>query len=318
MCPWEPRRLELTEILIKAGCNPITRNSKGQTVFEVPIEREYTSVVELLLSYNVPLPPDILPIALQKCSTPQMAEPMIRNGADVHSTASDGNTVLHLAITKYAESICLDLVKRFIEAGCNPITCNSEGQTVLETAITCGYTLVVEHLLSCNVPFPPNIIEIALRQRSTPQMVKVLIRKGADVHSTASDGNTVLHLAITEHAESMCLDLVKTLIEAGCNSMAQDSDANTVLEAAMIRGYTSVAQYLLSRDITLPPTFDILYKVLQQQCSPQMIQLLARKCANDLVVMSESRWDTLLQLVHASYTGVDRQWVVEILGDARG
>ena len=219
MCPWEPRRLELTEILIKAGCNPITRNSKGQTVFEVPIEREYTSVVELLLSYNVPLPPDILPIALQKCSIPQMAEFMIRNGADVHSTASDGNTVLHLAIT--------------------------------------------------------------------------------------------------EHAESMRLDLVKTLIEAGCNSMAQDSDANTVLEAAMIRGYTSVAQYLLSRDITLPPTFDILYKVLQQQCSPQMIQLLARKCANDLVVMSESRWDTLLQLVHASYTGVDRQWVVEILGDAR-
>ena len=150
MCPWEPRSLELTQMIIDAGCNPQVHNLRGETPVTIAVKRGHLSVVEHLLSCNVPFPPDILPIALRSRSTPQVIEFLIRKGADVNSTTSSGDTVFHLAITKYAESTCLDLINRFIQVGCNPTTCNSEGKTVIEVAIMRGYTSVVNHLILCN------------------------------------------------------------------------------------------------------------------------------------------------------------------------
>ena len=306
--------LHLVKRFIEAGFDATTCNSEGKTVLEAAIQRGYASVVEHLLLCNISLPPNILPTMLQNHSFPHMVEFLIRKGADVHSTASNGDTVLHLAIAKYAEQTCLDLVKRFIKAGFNATACNSKGKTVLDVAIERGYTSVVEHLLSRNVPSPPSILPTALQNRSTPRMVELLIRKGADVHSTTSDGDTLLHLAVAKYPPLTCLHLVKILVDAGCNPMAHDSKAETVLEAVMKRGYASVMQYLLSCNVPLPPAFDFLSKALLQCCIPQIVvQLLAHQSANDLAVMTESHWNILHQLARASYIGPDRQWVIEFL-----
>ena len=305
--------LNLVKIFIEAGCDPTTHNSKDQTAFKLAIGHGYTSVVDQLLSCNLPFPPNSLPIALQDRSTPEMVEFLIRKGADVHSATSYGDTVLHLAVAQYVESTCLKLVKSFIRAGCNPTTRNSAGKTVFEVAIERHYTSVVEHLLSCKVPFPPDILPIALQNRSTPQMVESLIRNHADVNFTTADGDTVLHLAVAKYVELTCLDLAKILINAGSNPILCDSHGETVLEAAMKRGYALVTQHLLSCNLPLPPIFDVLSKALQRRCIPQIIQLLVYHSANDLAVMTESHWDTLLQFTHDSYIGVDRQWVVEFL-----
>ena len=183
---------DLVESFIQAGCNPTTRNFKGNTALEAAIEPGHTLVVERLLSCNDPLPPDILLFALRKRSAPQIIQSLIRKGVNVHSTTSDGGTVLHLAITQYAERIYWDLVKNFIGAGCNPTACNSRGNTVLEAAVERGQTLVVDLLLSHNVPFPCDVILLALRHRLSSQTIQCLIRQGADVHSTTSDGDTVV------------------------------------------------------------------------------------------------------------------------------
>ena len=106
-------------------------------------------------------------------------------------------------------------MKTLIEAGCNPAVCGFQGRTVLEAAVEAGYTSVVEHLLSCNVPVLPYILPIALRRGSTVQMIQILLRKGADACSAMSNGNNVVHLAIAEYPELPCLDLVKTFIFCG-------------------------------------------------------------------------------------------------------
>ena len=216
MCPWEPRRLELVQILINAGRNPHSHNLQGETPFTIAIKRGYSSVVELLLSCNVPIHANILLFILRQSSTPQIIQSLILKGADVRPTMSNGDTVLHLAIAEYVGGTCLDLVKIFIQAGCNPTAYDSEGKTVLEAAIKRGHTLVVDHLLACNVPFPHDILLTALQLRSTLQMVQFLIHEGADVHSTAmSNGDAVLHLAIADsHLEGMCWDLVRSFIDA--------------------------------------------------------------------------------------------------------
>ena len=309
---------DLVKSFIKAGCNPTACNSEGKTVLDAAIGRGYISVVELLFSCNVPFPPDILPIALRRRSTLQMIQFLIRKGTDVHSTASNGDTVLHLAIAEYVEGTCRELVESFIQAGCNPTTCNSKGETVLDAAIKRGHTSVVELLLWCNVPFPSDILPIMLRQNSTPQTIEFLIRKGADVHSTTSNGNTVLHLAITEYyLEVICCDLVKSFIKVGCNPTACNLEGKTVLEAAIERRYASVVELLLSCNVPTPP--DILLIALRNRSTLQMIRLfLPRDSSNSHATMFGSHWDTILQLVHTSYSKQDCQQVINFLDAVRG
>ena len=309
--------LDLVKIFIETGCNTTARNSKGQTVFQFAFQRGYTSVLEHLLSSNVPFPPHVLPFALRNQSTLQMVEMLVHKGANVNITASNGDSVLHLAVACYSQSRCLYLVKNFIEAGCDPTTYNFGGETIFHVAVSRDYTSVVEYLFSVNVSPPPDIIPLALQKRSAPQMIELLVCNGADVNSATSNGDSVLHLAIVEYFEPICLDLVKRLIEAGCSPTARNLDAETPLDSAMKRGYMAVTQYLLSRTVPLSPTFNILSRALQKRCIPEVIGLLARNTTDDLVTMSESNWGTLLQLAHSSYIGLDRSRVIKCLNDGR-
>ena len=47
---WEPRSLELTSMLSKAGCNPHILHLRGETPVTVVVKRGYLSVVEHPLS----------------------------------------------------------------------------------------------------------------------------------------------------------------------------------------------------------------------------------------------------------------------------
>ena len=308
MCPWEPRRLELVQILINAGCNPHSCNLRGETPFTIAIKRGYSSVVELLLSYNGPFPPNILPIVLRETLSPQIVQSLVRKGADVHSTTSNGDTVLHLAMSERDESRCLDLVKSFIEAGCNPASRNSKGQTVLDAAIQRGYTSVVDLLLMRSVPLPPDILLFALRRRSSLNIVQLLIQKGADVHLTTSNGDNVLHLAMSERDESRCLDLVKSFIEAGCNPTSCNSEGQTVLDAAIQRGYTLVIELLLSCNVSFPP--DILQRALYRRSTLQMVQFLIHKGAD--VHSTAFNGDTILHLAITEHVESRRLDLVKI------
>ena len=305
----------LIKSFVTAGCYPFTPNSRGQTALEIAIERRYTSVLQLL-SYDSSFPFDVIPFTLPHRRTPQITKPLVLKGADARPAASAGDTALHFVITECPQTTCLDLVKRFIKAGCNPAICNSEGLTALETALQHGYDIVVEYLLSCGTPCPPYILPMAFQKRLNPCAIESMIRNGADVHFMTPDGEITLCLAINAgYSKLACLNLVKILVNAGC---AEDSDSRkAALEAAITkRGYTSVVQFLLSCDIHLS-SLDILSKALQKQCSPQMIRFLARKYLDDIVVESVSHWDTLLELVHASYSEQDCHRLLRILDAAR-
>ena len=258
----EPTSLDLVKRFIDAGCNPTTCNARGNTVLEAALERRYTSVVEYLLARNHPLPHNILSAALQHRSTPQIVQALLCKGANVHSTTSEGDTILHLAIARYQEPTCLDLVARFINAGRDPTTCNAQGETVLEAALERRYTSVVEHLLACHHTVPREILLAALQVNTTPQIVQALLCKGANVHSTTSEGDTLLHLAIARYQEPTCLDLVKRFNRAGCNPAVCNAHKESVLAAAIARRYTSVVEYLLSCNV--PGSLDILESARQR------------------------------------------------------
>lgn len=146
-------------------------------------------------------------------------------------------------------------------------------------------------------------------------MVEHLIHKGPDVHFTMSNRDTIPHLAIAEYIEGTCCYLMKNFIEAGCNLIARNSNGKTVLQTAIEHGYTSVVKTFTLAQCSLPP--DILPIALQHRCTPQMIQLLVGRGANAHVTASGSDWDTLLQLVHTSYSAQQCQQVITILDASR-
>ena len=296
-CPWEPRSLELTKMLIDAGCNSGMRNLRGETPLAIAVRREYLSVVECMLASTAPSPVEILSVALQGRSTPQMIEVLVRNGADVNSTTQSGNTVLHLAVPGYSESTCLSLVKIFMRAGVNATTRNSLKKTVFELAVERGYTSVVEHLISCHVPIPANVL-VALQNYRTPQMTEVLVRNGADVNSTTQSGDTVLHLAVAKYSQSTCLNLVKIFVGAGVNLAVRNSRGKTVFELALERGYTSMVEYLISCHVPLPA--NVLLVALHNHATPRMIDIFVR---NGAVVNSTTQsGDTVLHLAVTEYS----------------
>ena len=288
-CPWEPRSLELIKMLINAGCDPYIPDSQGETVLTIAANREYQSVVKHLLSSNIFPPSNILLYALMRHYAPKIVRSLVRNGADVNSTLN-GETVLHLAITTYSEPLCLELASSFVEAGCNLTICNSKGEIALHTAIKHGYITVAKLLLSQNTPLPSIILPISLQLRSPLQLVRLLIRNGADVHSTLN-GETVLHLAITKYKDILCLELARSFITAGYDTTTCNSKGETVLHTAIKRRHTSVIEFLLSRNDPLP--CGILPFALQQCFFPKIIRLLIH---NGACVNSTSNGETVLHV----------------------
>ena len=311
MCPWEPRSLELTKLLIHAGCNPHILNSDDEAPLVVAVRHGHCSVVELFLSCNVPLPSNILHLALERRRNSQMIEFLLHRGADVHAVArSSGNTILHCAIAgsmlyrheqndrERQELECFGLVKRFLKV-CDPTTRNFTGKTALEIAMQRNFTSVVELLLSPDVPLSPDTLPIAVWRGSTLEMVEGLIQRGADVCSITSSGDTALHFAISEYdadEETRCT-LVKRLINAGCDTTALNSTRKTALEIAMRHNLTSVVELLLSPDVPLSP--DALPIAVWHGSTLEMVEGLIQRGADVRSIASSG--DTALHFAISQY-----------------
>ncbi|KAG9315367.1 hypothetical protein JVU11DRAFT_4513 [Chiua virens] len=143
MSPWEPRALELTKMLLDAGCDPGSRNEREETPLTVAVRRGYITVVEYLMSRRAPLPSRILLFALQKRQKPRMIQSLLRGGANIDACTLGGDKALHLVVMdldelqdededdededdiygpceEYQESERLELVKLLLAAGCSP------------------------------------------------------------------------------------------------------------------------------------------------------------------------------------------------------
>ena len=63
----------------------------------------------------------------------------------------------------------------------------------------------------------------------SPQMARLLLKRGCDVNSTSSVGNTALHVAVMRNR----FDCVMVLLTHGANAEARGEHGNTPLHLAM-------------------------------------------------------------------------------------
>ena len=219
--PNESKCLRTIRLLFKAGCVPTVLDGDRETPLHIAISRGFTSIVDYLLSQDVPLPSGILFFALQTqypyngaTDNPlSIMSSLVRKGADVHARDPDQNSLI-------------------------------------QVAVTLGRSSVVEYLLSYNAPFPPDILLTVLQHTSSPRIVSLFVEHGADVSAISADGDTVLHVALARQVRWLSdgrqvLGVVDVLMKAGCNRHARDAKGRTPLELATAKGHYDVAMYLM-------------------------------------------------------------------------
>ena len=250
----EEECLMATQSLLQAGCRDFRTNSSQKSPLHIAVQKQFTSVVDYMVVHDVPLPPDILPFVLQWSPIHEgyhkwksMVFSLIRKGANIHARETYGDTLMHYAMRLSWERRSLVATKLLLEAGCSPSVWNTRGELPIQIAVSQAFYSVVECLLSHNAPFPPDILLIAVRVTQVPQMISLLVRNGANVSVCATNGDSVLHVAIAVKRSSPCcslMEIVKALVREGCDPEARNSRGHTPLEVAVNMGYPEVRDYL--------------------------------------------------------------------------
>lgn len=143
----------------------------------------------------------------------QLIKKCINDGANVNTTNSDGETVLHLLMAKKnIESVVQFLIDN--KADLNKRTVRGE-MTALHIAAIYGQT----------------------------NIISTLLKNGANPNIKDDDKETPLHFAV----ERKCLACVKVLVEAGANVNAGNSIDVTPLHSAVEIESLEIAEYLLEK-----------------------------------------------------------------------
>ncbi|SPR12173.1 ankyrin repeat-containing protein [Orientia tsutsugamushi] len=149
------------------------------------------------------------------CKDINMAEFLLKKGADVNLENGYGITSLHYAITHgYDEN----MVMLLLDNGANVNVTNFRGITPLHCVITPSYSDV--------------------------DRIELLVSRGGNIDVQKNNGRTVLHDA----AEYGQRDIVELLLARNANALLRDDSGKTPAHLAAKYGYDSVIKLLLDRD----------------------------------------------------------------------
>ncbi len=233
---------------------------------------------------------------------------MIRAGANVNEAQPDGTTPIHWAVyrvdselmealiakkakanvrnelgsTPLAEAVKLSdsrLVKMLLDAGSGSEGANEDGQTALMLAIKNGDLPIVQMLVDAGanvnavekVQNQTPLMWAAAATRNAPEMVKLLLSKGADVKARAkftdwpsqitSEPRAQYHAyggltALLYAARGGCYGCVEAMVGAGADVNLPTPEGVTPLMMALDNNSNDVAKFLLDHGAN-PKLWDV-------------------------------------------------------------
>ena len=247
--------LTAMKFLISHGCDPLEANLRGITPLHVAVKAGHVSAARYLLTLGAVLPPDLLVTLTGDSSgwsTVSMIHFLYENGVNLSAHASNGDPVLHrmLQCSNDDQSV-LEALKLLVGYGCHPLEANSRGDTPLHIAVERGHVTAARHLLTLGACVPPDILLMLNRDQSlwnTAPMIHFLFANQVKFLTHASDGNSVLHIALQcFNDDKSVMEAAKLLVSYGCDPLETNSRGEIPLHFAARQSNVSVANYLIQQ-----------------------------------------------------------------------
>lgn len=244
--------------------------------------------------------------------------------AQMDVTDNKGETAFHYAVQGDNPQV-LQLLGKNASAGLNQV--NNQGLTPLHLACQMGKQEMVRVLLLCNARcnimgpggFPihtamkfsqkgcaemiismdsnqihskdPRYGASPLHWAKNAEMARMLLKRGCDVDSTSSSGNTALHVAVMRNR----FDCVMALLTYGANAGARGEHGNTPLHLAMTKDNMEMVKALIvfGAEVDTPNDFGETPALIASKISKQLQDLMpisrARKPAFILSSMRDEK-----------------------------
>lgn len=205
-----------------AGINPNARNEGGETALTFAVAHSEMKTIKTLAEKadinaqdNLGQSPLHLALSTNK---EDVFDFLLGKNADVNVGGAKGTltnqTVLYLAVTRGRE----DLVQKLLERGANPNIADSEGGIALA--------------------------EACIGASVNPEIVKMLVDKGADINKQEKNGAPpLIYIASnTDATGDRRQAIVKILLGAGANKFVKDKTGKTALDWAKKSGNKDVLE----------------------------------------------------------------------------
>lgn len=208
--------------LVEFGTRLDILDSEGYSILYYPIKFNYTEIFDMLLEYNNSIigislvnikdSKGLVPISYAiRYRNRHALQELLVNGADANYKGNDNMTALHLAVLK-KDATMVRMLIRYIK---NIDARTTKGSTAL--------------LLACNF----QLIEI----------VKILLENGArqNIMELEYDFYPIFYAVVQNDIE-----LVKLLIKYGANPNHQDYSGNTILHYVIVNNHTELLDYIIN------------------------------------------------------------------------
>jgi len=253
---------EIESLLIKLGANLESRNIDG----------------------NTPLMEAI------KCETLSSAEILVANGADTSCRNTEGNTPLHIAVATDQ----IDIVNILLKTNVSIHARNTRDRTPFQTALSISPKMV-SALLDNNRIFIPDdygnsVLHIALKERTSNEMIKVIVKQGPKIDAIDNNGKTPLRLAI----DWELWEAAKIFADSGANPFIVAADSKSPVEVAFAKGEVGIKAVFSGKAISAKDSSgNTILHYAARLGSPEIISILLELGANRSVKnnASESPYD---------------------------
>ncbi|QPC78184.1 hypothetical protein HYE68_008936 [Fusarium pseudograminearum] len=241
-------KTEAFELLCDFGADIKYTSNYGVTPLHYAASRGFCDIIQLLFDRNIDVDcrddEESTPLlfAIQEGQI-QAVQLLIKLGADIGLQDKNGNTALHHAAYNDHETI----FKYLIELGVNLAAINNHGYSVLSLAAHSKAQNVVNYIvqledvdvnqqdqLSAIVPL------ISAAMSGSLDIARLLVKNGALLEVSNSDGNTPLHHASAYgHPE-----VARFLLEKGANIESRNNNQKTPFLLAALSGQVRVVRLL--------------------------------------------------------------------------
>lgn len=187
------QEFDKAKTLVKNGVNVNYQDeSSGSTALMLACQYNFVDMAKFLIEHkadvNLQAKNGQSALMVSARTSEELFQLLLSKGADITMKANDGTTALTQACAGIiSKKVSLAVVQTLLDKGANvneaPVSGHAEGYTCLMMAA----------------------------RNHQPELVKLLINKGADINKKAKDGNTAISLARKEND----LDMVKLLKSLG-------------------------------------------------------------------------------------------------------